>query len=193
MSTIPKAPGGPGAPAIPSVTPQSFAALRNPGYRPYLSGNALAMMADSVEHVITYWVAFQKFHSPALGGFAVLSHWLPFLMFSALWGRSLTGSIPAAGADRHGAVHVRSVAWSVLILTDCLQMWHAVVLLLIHGCAGVLWGPPSQVLIHDIVPGPQLSSAVRLMATRAISASWQGRPWAAPFSSAFGPSHGPML
>jgi len=56
---------------------QSFAALRNPGYRAYLSGNALAMMADSVEHVITYWVAFQKFHSPALGGFAVVSHWLP--------------------------------------------------------------------------------------------------------------------
>src|SRR5438552_3259735 len=37
------------------------------------------MMADSIEHVISYWIIFQKFHSPALGGFAVLSHWLPIL------------------------------------------------------------------------------------------------------------------
>src|SRR5438034_11337046 len=44
------------------------------------------MMADSIEHVISYWIIFQKFHSPALGGFAVLSHWLPFLFFSVYSG-----------------------------------------------------------------------------------------------------------
>src|SRR5580765_5461139 len=71
------------APAAPS---QSFAAFRHSGFRMYLLGNALSMTADSVEHVITYWVAFQKFQSPALGGFAVLSHWLPFLFFSTLSG-----------------------------------------------------------------------------------------------------------
>ena len=42
-----------------------FAALRNRDCRPYLFGAALSMMADNVEHVITYWVLFQKFHSPA--------------------------------------------------------------------------------------------------------------------------------
>ena len=40
------------------------------------------MMADNIEHVISYWVAFEKFQSPTLGGFAVISHWLPFLLFS---------------------------------------------------------------------------------------------------------------
>src|SRR5207237_72326 len=65
---------------------QSFAALRHPGYRAYFIGSALAMMADSIEHVISYWIIFQKFHSPALGGFAVLSHWLPFLFFSVYLG-----------------------------------------------------------------------------------------------------------
>jgi hypothetical protein len=44
------------------------------------------MMADNIEHVISYWVVFQKFHSPALAGFAVLSHWLPFLLFSVASG-----------------------------------------------------------------------------------------------------------
>ena len=46
----------------------------------------LAMMADNIEHVISYWVVFDKFHSPALGGFAVLAHWLPFLLFSVAAG-----------------------------------------------------------------------------------------------------------
>ena len=61
---------------------QSFASLRDSGYRAFFVGSATAMLADSIEHVISYWVVFQQFHSPALGGFAVLSHWLPFLIFS---------------------------------------------------------------------------------------------------------------
>ena len=48
----------------------------------------MAMMADSIEHVISYWVLFEKFQSPALGGFAIISHWLPFLLFS-VWSGAL--------------------------------------------------------------------------------------------------------
>jgi len=36
--------------------PARFAALRNRDCRPYLFGAGLAMMADNIEHVITYWV-----------------------------------------------------------------------------------------------------------------------------------------
>jgi hypothetical protein len=31
-----------------------------------------SMMGDNVEHVITYWMVYQQFHSPALAGFAVI-------------------------------------------------------------------------------------------------------------------------
>lgn len=145
---------------------QSFASLRHPGFRAYLIGNMLAMAADSTEHVITYWVAFQKFESFALGGFAVISHWLPFLLFSAYAGQ-LADRVDPRRLVQIGMVLFMfcSLAWAVLIMTDTLQMWHAAVLLAIHGCAGVFWGPPGQLLIHDIVGPPQLPSAVRLMAT----------------------------
>src|SRR6185437_10898191 len=65
-------------PAEPPATgqPAKFAALRNPECRTYLGGAALAMMADNIEHVITYWVVWERFHSPALTGFEVISHWL---------------------------------------------------------------------------------------------------------------------
>jgi hypothetical protein len=62
--------------------PRAFAALRHRDYLFYLIGSAMAMGADSIEHVISYWMIFEKFHSPALAGYAVISHWLPFLLFS---------------------------------------------------------------------------------------------------------------
>src|SRR6201994_5134035 len=65
---------------------RSFAAMRHGGFRAQFVTYFLAMMADNIEHVISYWVVFQKFHSPALAGFAVLSHWLPFLLFSVAVG-----------------------------------------------------------------------------------------------------------
>jgi MFS family permease len=58
-----------------------------------------------------------------------------------------------------------SLAWGVLFLTDTLEMWHAAVILVIHGLAGVLAGPSVQMLMQDIVSPAQLQSGVRLMAT----------------------------
>jgi len=152
------------------------------------------MMADSVEHVITYWVAFQKFQSPALAGFAVISHWLPFLLFSTLAG-ALADRFDPRRLVQIGMVLFMfcSVAWATLILTDSLQMWHAAVLLLIHGCAGVFWGPPGQVLIHDIVGPAELPSAVRLMATSRYLGLLAGPAAGAGFLLILGPPTGLML
>lgn len=126
----------------------------------------MAMMADSIEHVITYWIAFQKFHSPALGGFAMLSHWVPYILFATSMG-ALTDRVDPRRLVQigMGLFMFCSLAWSLLFLTGRLEMWHAAVLLTIHGLAGVFWAPPSQVLIHDIVGGPRLPSAIRMMAT----------------------------
>jgi MFS family permease len=44
-------------------------------------------------------------------------------------------------------------------------MWHAVVLLVIHGLAGVVGAPASQLIIHDMVPPEDLPSAIRLNAS----------------------------
>ncbi|HET9188283.1 MAG TPA: MFS transporter, partial [Acidothermaceae bacterium] len=143
-----------------------FAALRNRDCRPYLFGAGLAMMADNIEHVITYWVLWQKFHAPALVGFEVISHWVPFLLFSVYFG-SL--------ADRHDCRRIIqgaqalfmlvSAAWGVLFITHSLQIWEACVLLVLHGCAGALWGPGEQLMLHDFVGRGELPSAVRLNAT----------------------------
>ena len=40
--------------------------MKSSPYRAQFAAYVLAMMADNIEHVISYWVVFQKFHSPAL-------------------------------------------------------------------------------------------------------------------------------
>ena len=151
--------------------PQSFAALRHPGYRAYFFGAAVAMMGDSIEHVISYWILFQKFESQALAGFAVLSHWLPFLLFS-LWSGSLADRFDPRRLIQLGMAlfMLASLGWALLFLFDVLEMWHAVALLTLHGFAGVLWTPAAQLFIHQLVGERELHSAIRLTAI----ARWLG-------------------
>jgi MFS family permease len=144
----------------------AFAALHHRHFRFFFAGTMLAMMADNIEHVVSYWLLFQKFHSPALAGFAEISHWTPFLLLSVYFG---------GFADRYDCRKVVQVAqvlymlvsatWAVLFFTNAIQIWHAGVLLVLHGIAGVIWAPSEQLLIHDIVGAEHLSSAVRLNAT----------------------------
>ena len=146
--------------------PTSFTALRHKGFRAYFIGGALAMMADNIEHVISYWVIFKKFESPALAGFAVIAHWLPFLLFSVHAG-ALADKFDPRRVIQFGMLFfiIVSMAWGYLFYSDTLEKWHAVVLLILHGLAGAIWAPAGAMLVHDIVGGERLQSGVRLTAT----------------------------
>lgn len=143
-----------------------FGALRLPWYKSYLSGGSLLMAGDNAEHAITYLVMWQLFESPLLAGFAVVSHWLPHLLFSIAFGGL---------ADRYdcrriiqiacGLFVVASLAWGGLLLAGALEAWHCVVLLAVHGFASALWHPANQVMLYDLAGEKELPSAVRLMAT----------------------------
>jgi MFS family permease len=177
------------------MTPtRSFAALRQPRFGLFFAGVASVMMADAIEHVISYWVIYQKFQSPTLAGFAIVSHWLPFLLFSVYSG---------AAADRYDPRRIiqvgmalfmaASIAWGWLFLTDSLEMWHAAVLLVVHGCAGATWGPSAQVLIHHMVEPAALPSAVRLTATARWAGLMLGPALGAPLLLLAGPTYGILI
>jgi MFS family permease len=154
------------APAPLAAPPRKFAALRNRDCRTYLFGSGMAMMADNIEHVITYWVLWEKFHSPALTGFEVISHWVPYLAFSVYFG-SLADRYDCRRIIQAGQVlfMLVSASWGVLFLTNSLHIWEACLLLVLHGCAGCIWGPGEQLMLHDFVGPAELPSAVRLNAT----------------------------
>lgn len=152
------------------------------------------MMADSVEHVISYWVMFEKFQSPALGGFAVLSHWLPFLFFSVYSG-ALADRFDPRRIIQLGMLFfvAASLGWGYFFVTDTLEMWHAMALLVIHGFAGVLWAPASQLLVHAIVGPAELQSAVRLNATSRWLGLLMGPAVGGGIMLALGPAYGILV
>jgi MFS family permease len=149
------------------------------------------MMADNIEHVISYWQIWQKFHSPALGAFAVVSHWLPYLLFAAYSG-ALADRFDIRRLIQIGMLMFMgvSIGWGIMFLTDSVAMWKAMALLIIHGLAGVIWIPASQVLIHRIVNVEQLPSAVRLTATGRYMAFLVGPVVGDGLLLAFGPAYG---
>jgi MFS family permease len=169
----------------------AFAALKHRDYRAYFTVSLMAQLADNIEHVISYWVIFQVFKSPVLGGFAVIAHWLPALLFSVHFG---------ALADRFDCRRIIQVSqamlmmssflWGVLFLTGILEIWHTVILLIFHGMAGSISGPASQLIIHDIVGRDHLQSAVRLNATGRQLGLLMGPAVGGGLLIAFGPAWG---
>jgi len=151
-----------GAAMAPSLR---FGALHHRDYRRYFTVALIGMTAESIEHVVSYWVIFESFHSPVLAGFAVISHWVPYLLFSVYAG---------ALADRHDCrkliqisqalFMLISLGWGALFLTGALRGWHASALLMLHGVAGVIASPSIQLIVHDVVGPDHLPSAIRLNA-----------------------------
>ena len=149
------------------------------------------MMADSIEHVISYWMIYEKFHSAALGGFAMLSHWLPFLFFSVLAG-ALADRFDVRRLTQLGMLMfvVASLGWGLLFVTGTLEVWNACLLLVIHGFAGVFWAPAGQILIHDILGPAQLQSGIRLMAISRQLGLLAGPAAGGIIMAVLGPSYG---
>jgi MFS family permease len=179
------------APNPPLPKRRAFSSLSNRDFRNYFLAATAAMMADNVEHVISYWIMFQKFHSPALGGFAVISHWVPYLLFGAFSGR-LADRLDIRRLIQTGMVLFIgvSICWGLMFFSDSVEPWKAKVLLVVHGLAGVIWMPASQVLINEIVDAEQLPSAVRIYATGRYLAFLTGPAVGAGLLLIFGPAYG---
>ena len=152
------------------------------------------MMADSIEHVISYWIIFQKFQSPALAGYAIIAHWLPTLLFG-VWAGALADKYDPRRLMQIDMLlfMVCSLTWGLLFVTGWLVWWHAVAILSIHGIASVFWGTPGQVILHDIVGREMLPSAVRLNATSRYLGLLAGPAAGGAILLALGPAHGILL
>ena len=173
---------------------RAFTSFDNADFRTYFLAGTAAMMADNIEHVISYWVLFQRFHSPALGGFAVVSHWVPYLLLGGFSG-GLADRFDIRRLIQIGMLLFMavSVSWGLMFLTGSATLWMAMLLLVVHGLAGVIWMPASQVLIHQIVTLEQLPSAVRINATGRYLGFLVGPAVGAGLLLAFGPALGILV
>ena len=157
MSLVADAPSSPRA--------RAFPALHHPDYRSYAWSVALAMAGDNVEHVIGYWLIWEISQSPFWLGYAVFTHWIPFILFSAVAGTLADRLDSRLVIQVSQALYMScSLAWGVLALTGRLELWHVAVILVVHGLAGVVFGPSSMLIIHEMVGPRDLVSAISLNA-----------------------------
>lgn len=165
--------------------------MRHARFRWYLVAAILWMMADNIEHVISYWVMFQRFHSAALGGFAVLSHWLPFLFFSVAVG-ALAERVDPRRLIQLGLVLFIGVSltWGYFFVAGTLTMVAAMALLAVHGTAAVLTSTAAQLLLHDLVPHDDLPSAIRMNASGRYLGTLAGPAVGGGLLLALGPANG---
>ena len=152
-----------------------FPALRVPQFRLYWATSTASMVGDNVEHVIGYWLIWELTHEPFWLGYAVFAHWVPFLLFS------LHSGAWADRFDNRRLLHVSqalyylcSGALGLLYITGQLQLWHMVILLLVHGFAGVVQLPSAQVLVYDLVGKQDLPNALSLTAGSRYVAQFLG-------------------
>jgi MFS family permease len=88
---------------------------------------------------------------------------------------------------------IASLSWGYFFFSDGLQMWQAMVILVIHGRAGVLWQTSNQMLLYNIVGPSDLESAVRLNAMARYLGILVGPAVGGAILVALGPSWGIML
>jgi MFS family permease len=86
-----------------------------------------------------------------------------------------------------------SLGWGYFFVTGTLEIWHAMVLLVMHGCAGVFWLTSSQVLLYDIVGPGAIASAVRLNASARYLGMLAGPGVGSIIMRTLGPTRGMFL
>ena len=124
----------------------------------------------------------------------MIAHWLPYLLFSVGVG-ALNDRFDSRRLIQIGAVlfMLVSLGWGYFFITDTLTMPAAMVLLVLHGLAGVFWLTSSQVLLYDIVGVEKLASAVRLNATARYFGMLAGPGVGSLIMSTIGPVKGIFL
>ena len=145
---------------------RTFSSLRHRNFRLYFIGQMVSNTGNWLTNVAITLLVLKITGSGLRVGVLAACQYGPMMILS-----------PYAGAlaDRHDCrkliqagqilFMVASLSWGLLFLTGALRMWHAVVILLIHGAAGVTGAPATQLIIHDMVGGAELQSAIRLNAT----------------------------
>ncbi len=175
----------------------SFAAMQNPGYRAHFTiGYVLGH--DGRQHRARDQLLDGRFRSsipPALAGLPRSSHTGPLLLLFSVAAGALADRFDPRRLIQCGMAMFMacSLGWGYFFVTDSLQMRDAVILLIVHGLAGVLWQTSSQLLLHDIAGGAQLPSAVRLNATARTLGVLVGPAVGSLMMLVLGPTHGIFL
>jgi MFS family permease len=148
-----------------------FAALSNPNYRLYISGQAVSLAGTWMQTIAQSWLVLQLTGSPTAVGGVVAVQMLPML---------LVGPYAGVVADRvdkrrlmmalQSMMGVLALVLGLLVVTGFVQLWHVYVLAVLLGLNTSFENPVRQSFVLDMVGPEHLRNAVSLNSVLANAA-----------------------
>jgi len=143
--------------------PGAVAALRHPGFRFLLSGQAVALMGTWVQGTAQRWLVLELTDSPWAVGLLGAVGGLPFLLFSFLGGW-LADRVPRISVllCAQGLVFFQALLLGILIHGHSISVLWILILVFLFGCGMAFEVPARQSLVFDLVGRDDITNAVGL-------------------------------
>jgi MFS family permease len=143
----------------------TFAALRVPNFRIYLSAHAVASTGTWMQNIALEWLVLELSGSPAAVGITMALQFLPML---------LLGMYGGVIADRYPKRVVLMITQclngilsgvlAVLTITGHVRVEHVYLFALVAGLVFVVDNPTRQVFVNEVVPDGYVHNAIALNA-----------------------------
>jgi MFS family permease len=150
---------------VSGTTSTTFAALRVPNFRIYLSAHAVASTGTWMQNIALEWLVLELSGSPAAVGIAMACQFLPMLLIG------MYGGVIADRYPKRAVLMVTqtlngllSGALAVLTITGHVRVEHVYVFALAAGLVFVVDNPTRQVFVNEVVPGRYVRNAIALNA-----------------------------
>ncbi|MBL7498192.1 MFS transporter [Frankia sp. CNm7] len=160
----PPAPAGLRSPA--SAGPPvggTFAALRVPNYRRFLTGQIVSMCGTWMQTVALGWLVLSLGASGTMLGVVTAAQFLPILLFGAYGGliadRTNTRKLLACTAVVQALL---AAVLGILVITDVVALWMVIIFAAALGLAQAADNPARQTFVQEMVGRQTLPNAVSL-------------------------------
>jgi MFS family permease len=144
---------------------EKFAALGNPGYRIYLTGQSLANTGTWMQNIAQDWLVLHLTHSAFAVGLVMTMQFLPTLLLG-VYGGQLADRYPRRRILllTQTANAVLTAVLALLTATGVVRPAHLYAFALFSGMILAVDAPARQAFVNDVVPPELLRGAVSLNA-----------------------------
>lgn len=147
---------------------QTFAALRGPNFRRYITGQAVSLVGTWMQTVAQSWLVLQLTGSPTAIGVVLALQTVPMLLLGPY------GGVIADRVDKRrlmiglqSLMGVQALILGLLVVTDTVALWHVYALAILLGLNQCFENPARQSFMLEMVGPEDLRNAVSLQSVLA--------------------------
>lgn len=147
---------------------QTFAALRGPNFRRYISGQAVSLVGTWMQIIAQSWLVLELTGSATAIGIVLALQTVPMLLLGPY------GGVVADRTDKRrlmiglqSLMGVQALVLGVLVVTGTVELWHVYVLAVLLGLNQCFENPARQSFMLEMVGPDDLRNAVSLQSVLA--------------------------